>query len=324
MNRRGFLVATGAAGLVVSTGIAWGDTYPSKPITVVVPYPAGGGSDAVARLVADAVGTGLGQGTVVENRGGAAGSIGGVEVAQAAPDGYTIMVGGSAPLAANKAIQAGLAYDPQKDFTPISLIAETPLIMIGGKDIPMKSVQDVIDYAKANPGKLAIGNAGLGAKGHIASALLAQKAGIKVNFAPYRGSAPLLADLLGGHIGLAIDTPGTYVPHVKDGNLKALGVTSLRRLASLPDVPTIAEQGIKDFQATLWYGCVGPAGLPDDIVKKISDVIAAWTKSPAGKDKLAQRDVSPIGGSAADLKNAIDYEIASIQSLVDSGVVARQ
>jgi len=324
LNRRGFLALTGAASIAVSTKVAWSDTYPSKPITVVVPYPAGGGSDAIGRLVADAVGAGLSQSIVVENRGGAAGSIGGGEVARSAADGYTILVGGSAPLAANKVIQGDLAYDPQKDFTPISLIAETPLIMIGGKDIPMNTVSDVIEFAKANPGKVAIGNAGLGAKGHIAAALFAQKAGIQVNFAAYRGSAPLLADLLGGHIALAIDTPGTYVPHVKEGALKAFGVTSLQPLASLPDVPTIAEQGVEDFEATLWYGCVGPAGMPDEIVQKISAVIADWTQTPEGQEKLLQRDVAAIGGSPADLKAAMDNEIEAIQSLVDTGVIPRQ
>lgn len=324
LNRRGFLAATGAAGLVISTRVSWGDDYPSKPITLVVPYPAGGGSDAIGRFVADALAAGLPQSVVVENRAGAAGSVGGGEVARAKPDGYTILVGGSAPLAANKVIQSGLAYDPQTDFTPISLVGETPLIMIGGKDIEMNTVHDVIEYAKANPGQLAIGNAGLGAKGHIAAGLFAQKAGIEVNFAPYRGSAPLLADLLGGHIGLAIDTPGTYVPHVKEGNLKALGVTSLRPLASLPDVKPIAEQGLDGFQATLWYGCVGPAGMPEDVVQKLSDVIAAWAQSPEGKEKLGQRDATALGGSPSELKAAIDLEIESIQSLVDAGVVTAQ
>ncbi|MEO3388108.1 tripartite tricarboxylate transporter substrate binding protein [Mesorhizobium sp. CAU 1741] len=324
VSRRGFLAATGAAGLAITTNVSWSDTFPSKPITLVVPYPAGGGSDAIGRLVADAISAGLSQTTVVENRGGAAGSIGAGEVARSAPDGYTILVGGSAPLAANKAIQAGLAYDPQTDFSPISLIAETPLVMLGGKDVPMNSVQDVIEYAKENPGSLAIGNAGLGAKGHIAAALFAQAAGIEVTYAPYRGSAPLLADLLGGHIMLAIDTSGTYVPHVKEGSLKALGITASQRLASLPDVPTIAEQGLEGFQATLWYGCVGPAGMPEDVAQKISDAIAAWATSPEGEEKLLQRDVNPIGGSPADLATAIDNEIEAIQSLVDAGVVARQ
>ena len=323
INRRNFIVLGGAGTVALAAGIpALAADWPAKPVTVVVPYPAGGGSDTVARTVANALSNPFKQTFVIENHGGAAGSIGGGVVSRAAPDGYTIMIGGSAPLAANKLVQKGLAYDPQTDFAPLSLVGETPLVVLAGAGLPANSIQEVVAYAKANPGKLACGNAGAGAKGHIAAALLAQKTGIELNYAAYKGSAPLLADLLGGHLTFAIDTISTYLPHIEAGTLKALAVTTSSRSPRLPDVPPVAEEGVEGYEASLWYGAVAPAGTPDDVAEKIAAAIKDWFATSEGQEAFAKLGVTPIGGSPADLRATMDSEIESLRPLVESGAVS--
>lgn len=321
IDRRSFISIAGGAALLPLSDLAYAAGWPERPVTVISPYPAGGGSDTVARLVAEALKTALNANFVVDNRPGAAGAIGGGLTARAKPDGYTILVSASSPLAAAKLVQDDLTYDPQTDFTPISLVGETPLVVLASPDLPVKSIQELVAYGKTH-GKLQIGNTGAGAKGHIAAAMLGRMAGIDVNHVPYKGSAGLSSDLLGGHIKLGVDTISTYLPYIEDGKLRALAVTSAKRVPRLPNVPTVAEQGVPGYEATLWYGAVGPRGLPDDIVQKMSASLKAWVNTPAAQEKLAQLSIVPIGGSAQDLKNAMDLEINSLKPIVDSGALA--
>ncbi len=322
MKRREFMVLGGTAALLASNGAAWSAAkWPSKPGVVISAYPPGGTSDIITRLVADVLTAKFGQQFVVENHAGAAGALAGGKLARAAPDGYTIMVSGSAPIAANKVVQKNLAYDPQVDFTPISIVAESPALLTASAIAPAKSLQELIAYAKANPGKVNIGNPGAGTKGHIAAAIIGQMAGVEINHIPYKGSPPLLTDLLGGHIHFALDAPSNYLPHIRDSKIRGLAVTSLKRTSELPNVPTVAEQGFKDYDQTLWFGAVGPKGMPAEIVNAIQGAIKEWTDMPATKEKLTSLGLTAVANTPDQMKVSIQKEIESIRPLVDAGLV---
>jgi len=322
MKRREFMVLGGTAALLASSGAAWSaGKWPSKPGVVISAYPPGGTSDIITRLVADVLTAKFGQQFVVENHAGAAGALAGGKLARAAPDGYTIMVSGSAPIAANKVVQKNLAYDPQVDFTPISIVAESPALLTASASAPAKSLQELVAYAKANPGKVNIGNPGAGTKGHIAAAIIGQMAGVEINHIPYKGSPPLLTDLLGGHIHFALDAPSNYLPHVRDSKIRGLAVTSLKRTSELPDVPTVAEQGFKDYDQTLWFGAVGPKGMPAEIVNAIQSAIREWTDMPSTKEKLTSLGLTAVANTPDQMRVSIQKEIESIRPLVDAGLV---
>ncbi|AXV17900.1 ABC transporter substrate-binding protein (plasmid) [Neorhizobium sp. SOG26] len=322
MKRRGFMVLGGTASLLVASGTSWAaDKWPSKSGVVISAYPPGGTSDIITRLVADVLSAKFGQQFVVENHAGAAGALAGGRLARAAPDGYTIMVSGSAPIAANKVVQKNLAYDPQVDFTPITIVAESPALMTASANAPAQSLPELIAYAKENPGKVNIGNPGAGTKGHIAAAIIGQMAGVEINHIPYKGSPPLLTDLLGGHIHYALDAPSNYLPHVRDAKIRGLAVTSLTRASEMPDVPTVAEQGFKDYNQTLWFGAVGPKDMPAEIVEAIHGAIKEWTDMPATKEKLKSLGLSPVANTPDEMRASIQQEIESIRPLVEAGLV---
>jgi tripartite-type tricarboxylate transporter receptor subunit TctC len=322
MNRREFIVFGGTAGLLVSTGISFAqDSWPTRAATVISAYPPGGTSDILARLVADVLTAQYQQQFVLENVAGAAGALAGGKLARSAPDGYTIMVTGSAPLAANKVVQTNLAYDPEADFEPIMLLAESPALLSASNNAPAKSVQELIAYAKANPGQVNIGNPGAGTKGHICAAILGRMAGIDINHVPYKGSSPLVADLLGGHIDFALDAPSNYIPHIKGGKVQALAVTSSERLAEIPDVPTVAEQGLDGYEQTLWFGVVGPKGMPVEIVDKLNRTLKDWGNTPKAQELLSSIGVKPVLSTPGELQEAMAKEIAAIRPLVETGLV---
>ena len=321
MNRREFVMLGGSAAVLASTGILRADTWPSKPVTVISAYPPGGTSDIIARLVADLLTAKFGQQFVIENVAGAAGALAGGKLARSAPDGYTILVSGSAPIAANKVVQTNLAYDPQEDFVPISVVAESPALLSASTNAPAKSLQELIAYAKANPGKVNIGNPGAGTKGHICAAMIGLQAGVELTHIPYKGSPPLLADLLGGHIDFALDAPSNYLPHIKDGKIQGLAVTSAKRIGELPEVQTVAEQGLDGYEATLWFGAVGPKGMPPEIVNSIYTAIRDWTSTPEAASKLASLGLTAVANSPDEMRVSIEKEIESIRPLVDAGLV---
>ncbi|CDN52261.1 Bug family tripartite tricarboxylate transporter substrate binding protein [Neorhizobium galegae] len=321
MNRREFIVLGGSAVALASGRIAIAANWPSKSVVVISAYPPGGTSDIIARLVADLLTTKFGQQFVIENLAGAAGALAGGKLARSAPDGYTILISGSAPIAANKVVQTNLAYDPQVDFTPITVVAESPALLTASAKAPAKSLQELIAYAKANPGKINIGNPGAGTKGHICAAIISLQTGIEINHIPYKGSPPLLADLLGGHIDFALDAPSNYLPHIKDGKIHGVAVTSAQRIGELPNVKTVAEQGLKDYNQTLWFGAVGPKGMSPEIVSAIHKAIKEWSDTPAAKAKLASLGLTAVVNTPDEMRGSIEREIESLKPLVKAGLV---
>ena len=270
--------------------------WPTHPVTLIVPFPAGGNADVLARALAAELGEKLGQTFIVDNRTGAGGNIGGAAVAKAPPDGYTFMFGTPGPIATNKLMYKSLPYDPEKDLVPVVLAAKSPLIIAAHPSLPAKDLKELIAYAKANAGKVNAGNPGNGTLGHITSELLQQHAGIKMQHVPYRGTTPLTTDLLGGQINVGFDFLSTYIPLVKDGKLRALAVTSSERVAELPDVMTVQEAGFSGFEASAWYAIVAPAGTPAEAIRKINTVTNDYLKSPKGKAQLETFVMQAAGG----------------------------
>lgn len=298
------------------------DDWPARPVTMIVPFPAGGPADIAARAVANALSETLGKQFVVDNRAGAGGNIGGAAVAKATADGYTLMFTTPAPVALNKLMYKSLPYDPERDFTPIVLVAKSPLIVTAKLDFPAKTLADLIAYAKQNPGKVNLGHPGNGTLGHITSELIQQFAGVKMTNVPYRGTSPLTTDLLAGQIDVAMDFMPTYVPLVADHKIRALAVTTSQRTTQLPDVSTVQEAGYKGFEATAWYAVVAPAGTPKDIVDKVNDAVNAFLRSDKGKTFLEQNTMQAAGGSPEDLKAFITGELARWRPVIEAAKIS--
>jgi tripartite-type tricarboxylate transporter receptor subunit TctC len=294
------------AGLLVGPALA--ENWPVRSVTMIVPFPAGGSADTLARTVAQELSDKLGKPFVIDNRAGAGGNIGAAAVAKAKPDGYTILFTTPAPIALNKLMYRNMPYDPQADFEPVVLIAKSPLI-ITAKAGGFSNLKDMIAFAKENPGKLNVGHPGNGTLGHVTSELLQQMTGVKVTNIAYRGSSPLMTDLLGATIDVAIDFMPAYVPLILDGQLKPLAVTSAGRSSLLPNVPTANEAGLSGFEASAWYAIVIPKNAPDEVLRGINAVVNAWLASEKGKTVLEQNGMQGIGGSASDLSAFIASEL---------------
>jgi len=297
-------------------------SWPDRPVTFIVPFPAGSAVDALARVVANTASESLGKQFIVENRAGAGGNIGGAAVAKAPADGYTFLFGTPAPIAMNKLMYKGLNYDSEKDFTPVVLMAKSPLIITAKLDFPAKTLAELIAYAKQNPGKVNVGHPGNGTLGNITSELTQQFAGVKMTNVPYRGTAPLMTDLLGGQVDVAMDFMPTYVPLVLNKKIRALAVTTAQRAAQLPDVPTVQEAGFKGYEASAWYAMVAPSGTSKDIIGKMNAVVNAFLTSEKGKTYLAQNALQGIGGSPEDLKAFIDSELTKWRPVIEAAKIS--
>jgi tripartite-type tricarboxylate transporter receptor subunit TctC len=309
LHRRGFLrqLGAGALALPVLPRLARAETYPTRPIHLVVPVPAGGTFDIVARLVAQALSQRLGQQTVIDNRGGAGTNIGTAVVAHAAPDGYTLLLAGS-PGAINATLYGNLDFSFAKDIAPVASLERAPLIMVVNPAFAAKTIPDFIAYAKDNPGKINMGSGGVGSTGDVAGELFNLMAGIKMAHVPYRGEAPSVTDLLGGQIQVMFSTPGSVMSFVKAGTLRPLGVTSVKRMDVLPDVPAIAEF-LPGYDAVSWAGLGAPAGTPADIIAKLNTETNAVLADPALQGKFAEFGASVMTGSPDDFKKFIAAEI---------------
>jgi tripartite-type tricarboxylate transporter receptor subunit TctC len=283
---------------------------------MVVPYPPGGPTDVQARVVAEKLGSILGQPVVVENRGGAGGMLGSKLVAQAAPDGYTLLMGASGPQAIGPLMVQTPMYDPIKDFTPISLVSYSPMMLIVNPKLPVKSVKDLIDLAKQKPGTLNYGSYGPGTMAHLAGALFDSMAGVKMTHVPYKGSAPAMVALLGGEIDLMFDTIITALPHVKGGKVRALAVTKPTRSSAVPDLPTVAESGLPGFEAVSWIGLMGPAGMPQEAVDQLSSAMVKALADPGVRERLAQAGAEPVGSDAATFAKQMKSELARWEPVV--------
>jgi tripartite-type tricarboxylate transporter receptor subunit TctC len=294
------------------------EEWPTRTVTLVVPFPAGAAVDTLARATAAYLSDSLGKQFIVENRTGAGGNIGGASVAKSNPDGYTFLFGTPAPITMNKLMYTSLNYDSDKDFTPVILAAKSPLMITAKLDFPAKTLGELIAYAKQNPGKVNVGHPGKGTLGHITSELVQQITGVQMTNVPYRGSAPLMTDLLGGQVDIASDFMPTYVPLVTSGKVRALAVTTAQRATQLPDVPTAQEAGVKNFEASAWYAMVAPTGTPKDIIDKVNKTVDAYLKSDKGKILLQQNALQGVGGPPEDLKKFIDAERAKWQPVIEA------
>jgi tripartite-type tricarboxylate transporter receptor subunit TctC len=290
MKRRQLLQVSGA--LLCLPGLVRAQGYPTKPIRYIVPVAAGGGNDMIARVVTQRWGAVLGQPFVVENQGGGGGVIASQTVARAAPDGYTLLQGYVATHGTNPATRK-VPYDPLKDFTPIGMIGATPNVLVVATSVPAKSVAEFIDYVKRNPDKVNYGSAGPGSLTHLTMELLKQEAGLTMTHVPYKGIAPAFNDLLGGQTQAMFPGLAAALPHLRSGRVRALAVTGTKRSTQLPDVPTMEEAGFKGFDAMQWYGSVGPAGMPADVVKRLNETQVTVLKDPDLREKLAGEAVEP-------------------------------
>ena len=294
--------------MAAASSNATAQDYPTRPITLVVPYAAGGGNDIMARTAADKMSPALGQQIVIENRGGAGGSIATRQVAHATPDGYTLGLGGTGTLAVDPTLYRNAGYDPRKDFAPIGLIGTSALVLVIHPSIPAHNVKELIAYAKANPGKLNFASAGVGSGIHLAAEYFKVQAGIEMTHVPYKGSAPALADLVGGHVSMYFSSLPPAIGLVKDGKIRALAVTGLKRSPIFPELPTVSESGLPGFEAVLHYGIVAPAGTPKPIVQKLNAALRQAVMSDELKQKLAADGTEPLASTPEEYAADIDKE----------------
>ncbi|MCX7297084.1 MAG: tripartite tricarboxylate transporter substrate-binding protein [Hyphomicrobiales bacterium] len=303
-----------AAIIVASTALltaASAEEFPTRPITILVPFAAGGPIDTTTRIVADRMRESLGQTIIIENVGGAAGSLAAARVAKAMPDGYTLMTGIWGTHVANGAIYS-LTYDLKADFAPVALLSSNPLLIVSSKKTPANNLQELIAWLKANPDKATQGTSGVGSVGHIGGLFFQKITGTKFQFVPYRGLAPAMQDLMAGNIDLMFDTPATSLPQVKAGNIRAYAVTSMSRIASAPDVPTVDEAGLPNLHISTWTAFFAPKGTPKEVVAKLSAAAMAALKEPNVQKRLAEvgQDIYPPEQQTAEyLAKLQDEEI---------------
>jgi tripartite-type tricarboxylate transporter receptor subunit TctC len=288
-----------AAGLALMPGAASAQTYPGKPITLVVPFSPGSTTDILGRILAGKLSDTIGQRVIVDNRSGAGGNIGTEYVARAAPDGHTIVLGTVSTHAINVSVYSKLPYDPIKDFAPIIEFGAVPQVLVVNASSPIRSVQDLIDYARARPGRVTYGSAGNGTTNHLSGALLGAREKLQMVHVPYRGGAQAITDLLANEIVFMFYPYAALLPHIRAGALRALGTTA--RIAALPDVPTLAEANLADFEINAWFGVFAPAGTPRPVIEKLNAEMARIMSDPAVQEKLLQQGVDPVHGSPEDL-----------------------
>ena len=298
------LAATLSLFASVAAGPAGAQAYPSRTVSFVVPFAAGGATDILARQFAERMARSFGQGIVVENLAGAGGTIGAARVAKAKPDSYTLLIGHMGYMAAAVGLYAKLPYDPVQDFDAVARFPDTPLVLIAGRGAGLNDIRGLIERAKQNPGKLNFGNAGVGSTGHLVAALFASTAGIEITSVAYKGNAPAIADVMGGQIHAMFDQSNTALPHVKSQKVLGLGITSRQRLPQMPDVPTFHESGLTNFEAATWYGIYAPRGTPRAALDRI---YAQFTE--------AMQDKSFVGRLTEEGYQLLDPKLATGQAL---------
>lgn len=309
--------AAGAAALGLAPLGARGADWPVKPVRLLVGFPPGGGADAVARMLAERFAELWGQSVVVDNRPGASTMIASEAVARAAPDGHTLLLAVSNHTS-NPALFAKVPYDTRGDFTPISVVASAPLLLVVNPKVPAASLRELLAIARGSPGKLSYASAGNGSVGHFAGELLKQQAGVDMVHVSYKGTGPAEVDLMAGTVDLMFTGMVTAVPQVKAGRMRPIAVGSARRSSALPDVPTVDEAGVAGFEAGIWYGLLGPAGLPAGVVERIHRDVARTVQDPAVRARLTGLGAEAIAGTPAEFRRQIDAEIARNDRLVKS------
>lgn len=295
--------------------------YPSKAVRMVVPFPPGGGNDILARTLGQRLSEVTGQQVVIDNRGGAGGALGATIAATANPDGYTLFLGSVGNLAQTPALKADLPYNPVRDFAPAALVAVSSFMLASNPSVPAKTVQELITLAKASPGKLTYASAGAGSSLHMAGELFKFATGTDLLHVPYKGSGPAMTDLISGRVQLVFSTMPPVLPQVKQGKLRAIAVTTLKRAAAAPDVPTIAESGVKGFNVSNWQGVLAPAKTPAPLVKKMNQDIIAALKLPGMTEALAVQGLEPAGGTPEEFGVLIKTEIAKYTQVVKAAKI---
>jgi tripartite-type tricarboxylate transporter receptor subunit TctC len=328
MFRRSFLLGAAAfAGIMAHTGTGASaqENYPTRPITLVVPYAPGGATDIIGRVIAEEVSNSLGQRMVVENRPGAAGSLGAAFVSRATPDGYTLLMAALTSHSINMSLQAKPGFELKKDFAPITLAGNVGLALVVNPSVKAKSVEELVALAKSDPGKLSYASAGAGSPQHLAGEMFNAMAGAKLVHTPYRGSGPAMTDMIGGHVQIMFDTIPSILPHVQGGALRALGVTTREPSAFMPGVPTVASQGLSGFEVGSWFGVLAPAGTPDPILRKLNQEIVKALNAPKVLEAMRIQGVTPQPGTPEEAARLIDSEMQKWAELIKStGVKAAE
>jgi tripartite-type tricarboxylate transporter receptor subunit TctC len=301
------IVALLAFTLIAS--VAQAQTWPSRPVTVIVPFAAGVTGDIVARSLVEHLSAELGQPFVVDNRSGAGGNIGGAAVAKAMPDGYTLLLATTGPASSNKLTYKNMPYDPQRDLAPIVLLGKAPVIIVAKNSLPANTLKEFVEYAKANPGKATAGYPGNGTQGHITGELLQQRAGINFAQVQYRGSPAIISDILGEHIDIGMDSMAPYVSLIQENKLRGLAIAGAARWPLLPDVPTVAESGFPGFEAAVWYALLAPTGTPAEIIARLNEAANGYLKTKAAADLFQKLGVQSAGGTPDELKAFIAAEL---------------
>jgi len=302
---------------------AFAQPWPSKPIKIIVPYPAGGTSDILARALSPGLQAALGQAIVVENKPGATGNVGADFVAKSAPDGYTLLVV-AFPFAVTPSLIRNMPYDTVRDFAPVILAATSPnLLVVNPQALPVSSVKELIAQAKAKPGVLSYASTGNGSSNHISMELFKSLAGVQLLHIPYKGSAPAVTDLLGGQVPVMFDNVPNVLPHVKSGRLRALAVSGAKRSSLVPDLPTVAEAGVPDYEVTVWFGLVAPAGTPREVVQKLNAEVQKILAMPDVRERFLAQGVEPQGSTPEQFAEHIRTQMAKWAKVVqDAGVKA--
>jgi tripartite-type tricarboxylate transporter receptor subunit TctC len=306
--RTSLAVAGAVLGACAALIPAAAQDYPNRAITLVVPYAAGGGNDVMARIVGEKMSRTLGQQIVVENRPGAGGAVATRAVAKAAPDGYTLVIGGTGSLAVNPSLYANAGYDPRKDFSPVGLIGTSAMIVLVHPSVPAKSMTELIALAKQDPGKLNYASAGVGSGIHLAAELFATMAGVKLTHIPYKGTGPALSDLIGGHVSIYFSSLPSAIGIAKEGKVRPLAVTGAKRSDIFPDLPTVAEAALPGYEAVLRYGIVAPAGTPRAVVDKLNAALRAALDDPDTKARMARDGTEPVPSTPEQYAADIDRE----------------
>lgn len=323
MRSTSFAAAVLAACAAFAVPSAQADTYPSKPIRMVVGFPSGGAPDILARIFSEKISPSWGQPVVVDNKPGAGGNIGAEAVAHAAPDGYTLALGTVGTHSINGALYSKMPYDMVRDFAPVILVASTPNVLVVNPSVPARNVAELIALAKAKPGSLTFGTPGIGTSPHVAGEMFNALAGVKLTHVPYKGRAMAIPDLLGGHISMMFDNLPSALPVIKEGKVRPLGVTSAKRSPSAPDIPTLAEQGLPGFDADSWFAIFAPANTPKDVLARLNAELNRIYQLPDVQARLKTLGLDPILGTPEKLASYQRAEIAKWAKVVkDSGAKA--
>lgn len=316
---KSFVAGIGIA--LVWTSACMAQTYPSKPVRFISPYAPGGGTDTMARVLAQKLSENLGRQVIVENRPGGGGIVGTEAVAKAPPDGYTILLGSKGPLTVNPALYAKLPYDTLRDLAPISLISIVPAVLAVHPSLSVNSVKELIALARSRPGELTFSSSGNGGSGHLSGEQFAALAGTRMVHVPYRGTGPATTAVLSGEVTLSFGNMVALMPHVQAGRLKALGVTSAKRVSAAPQLPTVAEGGLRGYEYVTWYGVLAPAGTPRDIIGRLNAELVKIARQPDMKEKLTGEGGDVVGSTPEEFAAYIKSELASSAKLVKSANV---